>query len=142
MKVEKSCGAVVFTELNGQRKYAIICSSEGFYGFPKGHMEANETEEQTALREIKEETNLDVTLLDNFRTTTQHTFVKNGEERLKKITYFIGHYDNQKFAKQEDEISDISLMDYEEAIGKIQFDDTKGVLKEAEEYLNKLKKNT
>ena len=137
MIVEKSCGAVVFTEINGKRKYAIICSSEGFYGFPKGHMEPNETEEETALREIKEETNLDVKILKNFRTTTQHTFFKNGEERLKKITYFIGKYDNQTFSKQEDEISGISLMDFEEALRKIQFDDTKGVLKEAEDYLNK-----
>lgn len=137
MKVEKSCGAVVFTNVDGKRKYALICSTEGFYGFPKGHMEPKETEEETALREIKEETNLEVKLLEGFRTTTQHTFVKNGEEKLKKITYFIGQYENQEAKKQEDEVSDIVLLEYKDAFEKISFDDTRGVLKEVEDYLNK-----
>ena len=136
MKVEKSCGAVVFTKINGKRKYALICSPEGFYGLPKGHMEENETEQETAIREIKEETNLNVKLIDGFRTTTQHTFTKNGEERLKKITYFIGEYNNQDYKKQDDEVTDIVLLDYDKAFEKISFDDTRNVLKKAEEYLN------
>lgn len=44
MIIEKSCGAVVFTKVNECIKYIIIQSKEGFYGFPKGHAEENETE--------------------------------------------------------------------------------------------------
>ena len=58
---EKSCGAVVFTRLNGEIKYVIIQSLAGYYGFPKGHMEAGESEKQTALREVYEETGLTLT---------------------------------------------------------------------------------
>lgn len=54
MKFEKSCGAIVFTRQNGEIEYVIIQSLEGWYGFPKGHMEQNETEIETALREVRE----------------------------------------------------------------------------------------
>ena len=55
MKLEKSCGAVVYTLKNGKPQYVIVQSLEGFYGFPKGHIENNETEKETAIREIYEE---------------------------------------------------------------------------------------
>ena len=60
MTIEKSCGAVVFTRDHGLVQYLIIQSKEGFYGFPKGHIEPGEQEEETALREIWEETGLTV----------------------------------------------------------------------------------
>ena len=63
MKYEKSCGAIV---LDGG-KILVIQQAEGHWGFPKGHVEAGETEVQTAIREIKEETNYDVEVNENFR---------------------------------------------------------------------------
>ena len=72
MADEISCGAIVFTNENNVRKYVIIRGVgmyQGFCGFPKGHMEAGETERETALREVKEETGLDVVLYDDFRMT-------------------------------------------------------------------------
>ena len=74
MKTEKSCGAVVFTRENGSIKYVIIESKSGVFGFPKGHIEKGETEEQTALREILEETSLSVTPVDDFRLEESYTF--------------------------------------------------------------------
>ena len=116
MKTEYSCGAVVYTIINGKRKYVIISNMEGIYSFPKGHIEEGETEIETAIREIKEETNLDVTLLDGFKTISSYTFMKKGEERLKHVTYFIGYYESQEFKPQEGEVSKIDLMEYEEAM--------------------------
>ena len=46
MKTEKSCGAVVFIHENGMIQYVIIRSTEGYYGFPKGHMEHGESEKK------------------------------------------------------------------------------------------------
>ena len=54
MKYEKSCGAVVYTKINDTIKYVLVQQLEGFWGFPKGHIEGNETEEENALREIYE----------------------------------------------------------------------------------------
>lgn len=47
MTYEKSCGAVVFTRINHEIRYVLVQQLEGFHGFPKGHMEEGETEEQT-----------------------------------------------------------------------------------------------
>ena len=58
MKYEKSCGCLVVN----QGKVLMIQHNEGHWDFPKGHMEVGESEEDTALREVKEETNINVVL--------------------------------------------------------------------------------
>ena len=59
MKFEKSCGAIVLDE----NKVLVVTHQAGHTDFPKGHMEGNEIEEETAIREVKEETNIDIELL-------------------------------------------------------------------------------
>ncbi len=135
MITEKSCGAVVFTKESGHIKYVIIRSKEGFYGFPKGHMEGMETEIQTALREVAEETGLSVDIVGGFRTEDSHPFNRNGETRLKHITYFLAEYANQTPVAQETELSSIDLMDFDTAISALQFDSTKRILAEAHAFL-------
>ena len=44
MEHEKSCGAVVFTRSRGDLRYVLIQQKKGLWGFPKGHVEAGETE--------------------------------------------------------------------------------------------------
>lgn len=133
MEIEYSCGAVVYTVINGKRKYVIITNKKGIYGFPKGHMEKGENEKQTALREIKEETNLDVNILDDFKAS--ETIIKD-EKRIKHITYFLASYEDQKLKPKEDEVSSIKLISYDEAIKSFQFDSRKEVLRQAESFLN------
>ena len=72
MKCEHSCGAVIFTREGGGIRYVIIESIEGIFGFPKGHMEAGETETQTALRELLEETGLRAELIPGERTVLEY----------------------------------------------------------------------
>lgn len=133
--LERSCGAVVFTRQSGGIKYVIIRSKEGFYGFPKGHMEADETEEETALREIKEETGLSVSLINGFRTEDTHPFLKKAQEKIKHITYFLAEFSNQTPVAQEAELSGIFLMDYGTAMAAFQFESSKRILTEAHTFL-------
>lgn len=137
MKTKKSCGAVVFTKENGNIKYVIIQSKGGFFGFPKGHMEGFETEKETALREIKEETGLTVFMLDGFRTEDSHPYVHNGETRMKHIVYFLAEFSHQNPLVQETELNAIHLMDYETAMSSFQFESSKRILSEAHEYLTR-----
>ncbi len=135
MITEKSCGAVVFTKENGHIKYVIIRSKEGFYGFPKGHMEGTETEIQTALREVAEETGLSVDIVGRFRTEDSYPFHRNGETRRKHIVYFLAEYSDQTLRAQETELSSIDLMDFDTAISAFQFDSSKRILAEAHAFL-------
>ena len=136
MKIEKSCGAVVFTQEERVVKYVIIRSPEGFCGYPKGHMEAGETEEQTALREIKEETGLSVTLLSGFRTEDSHALVREGRPDVTKhIVYFLAEYDGQALHAQAGEVSAIALMTFDEAMAAFQFESSRRILREAAAYI-------
>ena len=52
----KSCGVLVYRDENGVREYLLALQMGDNWSIPKGHMEAGETEEETALRELFEET--------------------------------------------------------------------------------------
>ena len=136
MSYEYSCGAVVFTRADGCVRYVVIRSLEGVYGFPKGHMEPGETEEQTALREIREEVGLSVRLIPGFRTVEEHPIPKKPGV-IKRVTYFLAEYEGQAITPQPEELMGAELMEYEEAMGAFQYENNKAVLREAREFLKK-----
>ena len=134
MTYEKSCGAVVFAKIDGTIKYILVQSLEGFWGFPKGHLEKDETEEQTALREIYEEVHLKVDLIKGFRTIDEHT-IPNKENVIKSIVYFCAEYKNQDAIPQDTELASVVSVTYEEALKLFQFESSKRILKEANDFL-------
>lgn len=134
MTYEVSCGAVVFTRIDGEIKYVIIKSTEGFYGFPKGHVEPGETEEETALREILEETGLRVTILPGFRTIDEHGLPKKPDV-IKRIIYFAAKYSGQEIHYQEEELSEAELMGFDEAMSAFQFESSRRILQEVNDFL-------
>lgn len=134
MFYEKSCGAVVFTRINSKIKYLLIKNLSGIYGFPKGHVEDKETEEETALREVFEEVGLSVKLVPNFRSYDEY-FILEKENTIKQIVYFLGEYGDQKFTYQKEELSDALLVDYHTAMTLFQFESSKRILTEANEFL-------
>ena len=133
---EYSCGAVVFTRAGGKTRYVIVRSLEGIYGFPKGHMEPGETEEQTALREIREEVGLNVRLIPGFRTEEEHPLPKKPGV-IKRVTYFLAEYEDQPLRPQEEELMDAALMEYGEAMAAFQYERNGTILKEARAFLEK-----
>lgn len=134
MIYEKSCGAVVFTRMNNEIQYLLIRNLTGIYGFPKGHVEQGETEEQTALREVFEEVGLAVKLVSGFRSEDEHP-IPQKENTMKQIIYFLGEYSNQEFTYQIEELTDALLTDYETAMTLFQFDSSKRILTEANNFL-------
>lgn len=135
MQYEKSCGAVVFTRANGEIRYVLAQNLEGYYGFPKGHMEPGETETQTALREIREEVGLQPRLLDGFRTCDEHPIpAKPGV--MKQVVYFLAEYENQEISFQKEELLSAPLVSFEEAMELFVFESSKRILKEARDFLN------
>ena len=87
MRQEKSCGAVVFTRIHGEIRYLLAQSRAGIYGFPKGHVEENETEQETALREIWEEVHIRPSFLDGFRMTEAYPLPKKGNMLKESVDF-------------------------------------------------------
>ena len=90
MLEEKSCGAVVFTLINGQRHYVIVRQLDGHHGFPKGHVEGEETELMTAGREIKEETGLEPEFIKGFRYVDEYLLPHNNNIKKTGSLFFSG----------------------------------------------------
>ena len=134
---EKSCGAVVFTREDGTIRYVIVQQRSGMHCFPKGHVENNETEEQTALREIWEETGLRPTIIPGFRETETYE-VRKKPGTLKDVIYFLAEYADQSIELPvTDEIHEISLCSYEEALNLLEMESRKTILTKANEFLTK-----
>ena len=137
MTYEKSCGAILFRNLNGKREYLLVLNKKGnvrgHWGFPKGHTEENESEYDTAKREIFEETGIETqAFLDGFREMVTY-FPKPGI--IKDVIYFLSEVKNSSISLQESEIADFKWLSYEDAGKLVSFN--KGLLDKAEEYLNR-----
>ena len=64
----------------------VIKRDKGFWEFPKGHAERGESRLEAALRELKEETHLDlVHLLDEEPLCIHYSY----QDRLKRVYYFL-----------------------------------------------------
>ncbi len=135
MNKEKSCGAIIYKKINNQITYLLIRSKTGHHwSYPKGHVEGKETEIETALREIKEETNLEPVLDPNFRLMVTYS-PKIGV--LKDVIYFIGQVsENQKVTVQDEEVISYKWLSYGEALKMVTHENEKNVLIEANKYLH------
>ena len=132
---EKSCGAIVYKKEDNILYFLLVYQSNGHYSFPKGHVEALETEEETAIREIKEETNLDVSIDTNFREVTTYFLEEKGV--YKDAVYFLALPNTNNLKKQEGEILDCSWNTYDEVLKKLEFDNMKQIFIKAVNYINK-----
>ena len=136
MKFEKCCGCIILNE----GKVLLVKHNVGHWGFPKGHMEKDETELQTAIREIKEETNLDVEIQEEKRYIDEYY---SSEDTFKQVVYFLATCKNMNTQKQEEEIAQIEWVPIEEAGNKIIYENTKELFKQVleENHLNRQNEN-
>lgn len=135
-KLERSCGAVVFTRKAGLIQFVIIRSLAGRYGFPKGHMEPGETEEQTALREIREEVGLRPRLIPGFRTEDEFLLPQKPGTR-KRVVYFLAEYEGQPLRPLRTELRSATLMPYALAMEALEFESIRRILTQANEFLSR-----
>ncbi len=91
MRYEESFGVVPLRKHDKNWEVFLIQHTKGLYwGFPKGHKEFEETPQQAAFRELKEETNLDcVRCLQDAPLKESYQFIAKGEKVSKSVWYFI-----------------------------------------------------
>lgn len=135
MRLEKSCGAVIYRDYNGTVEFLTVRSKAfGHWGFPKGHVEEGETEEETAKREVLEETGLEINICSDFRTSIEYS-----PKRVvyKEVIFFIGKPIGENVTIQEEEIADFRWLDYENMLVLITYENEKKALREAMAFLKR-----
>lgn len=126
---EKSCGAIVYRRFHGNTEILLIKHvNSGHWSFPKGHVEEGESEEETALREIKEETGVDVLLDTSFRETVSYSPKKDTQ---KLVVYFIAKAKGYDFTPQEEEISEIRWIDISYAGAVLTYENDRAIVNKA-----------
>jgi 8-oxo-dGTP pyrophosphatase MutT (NUDIX family) len=135
MLVEKSAGAVVFRKENGIKflllKYKF--KSE-YWDFPRGNIEKGEKAEDTAKREIEEETGIkDLKFLKNFKQKVKWFYRRENKLISKEVIYFLAQTDEKEVRISEENVG-YEWLSYEEALSKLKPTSQK-VLKEAMKFL-------
>ena len=131
---ENSCGAIVFNE--NTEKILLVKMHNGNWGFPKGHIENNETKEETAIREVQEETNVNIKIIPNFEREIK--YIPN-EKTIKKVTIFAGITQDEEVKIDTFEIEDFRWCTYEEALKLVTYKLQKDVLEKARKVFLKSK---
>lgn len=132
-KEEKSCGAVVWRTKDGRREYLLARHNGGHWSFPKGHVEADETERETAAREIREETGLTAEIDTGFRQVVTFS-PKPGV--IKDVVFFAATPTGGMEHPQESEIAQLGWFPFAEAGEQITYATDQEILRSAEAYLD------
>ena len=137
MNYEKSCGAIVYRKFHGNTEILLIRHiKSGYWSFPKGHVEGDETEEETARREIKEETNIDVLIDTGFRETVSFS---PRRDTTKTVVYFVAKALNNDTKPQAEEIAEIRWVEIGQAISHLTYDNDKLVVSRAKAFIALMK---
>lgn len=136
MKKDESFGVIPLSKEKGHWEVFVIQHHRsGYWGFPKGHAEPNETAQEAAFRELKEETNLElIELLQKEPLKEQYTFILNRRRVFKQVLYFIAIVGGE-IKLQKGEIHDGTWLPFPQAIDRVTHQEGKTLLTLVEKVL-------
>ena len=130
---EHSCGAIVYRKINDEFRYLVIKNKRSaHWSFPKGHVEMGETLEDTAKREVFEETGMHIDIIPGFMTTSEY-MIQNIVE--KTVNIFVASTKDTKTIIQESEIEDYAWLAFDNSVKRLKFENDRKILLDARAFL-------
>ena len=125
---------MVYRKHHGNTEILLIKHvRSGCWSFPKGHMEQGEDEIQTAIREIKEETNIDVSIDD---ASFREVVVFNPRRDItQEVVYFLARAVSFECERQEEEISDVRWVEIGQTSAFLSYDNDRLLINKAKAFL-------
>jgi bis(5'-nucleosidyl)-tetraphosphatase len=139
MEHEKSCGAVIFRVVNGT-EYLLLHYEAGHWDFVKGHVEQEESEQETVRREILEETGLkNHRFLSDFREPINYFYRRRGKTVFKEVIFYLVEALGAEEVKISGEHVGYKWLPYPQALERLTYKNAKDTLRKAEAHLQHAK---
>lgn len=143
MKIEKSAGFIIYRIKKDKifyllLKYSAAQGEKEYWGFSKGHLEAEEDFQETAIRELYEETGIqksEISINPSFKRWIKYFFKKDKQTVFKLVVYFLAETKKESI-KLSAEHLDYKWASYREAKKLISFSNTKEVLRSVHDTIS------
>lgn len=142
MLKDKSIGIIPFFLDRKSYKFLVIQQVLGDWIFPKGHSIFEETDDQTALRELYEETNIDkCAIINGFKYVLKYSFEKQGEKTEKEVVFFLGLVKDidaltkTSIKNSKGEVINLKWLSYKSTLEQLTHKSQRKMLRKAFEYL-------
>lgn len=138
MSKEQSYGIIPLRQEHGQWMVLLVCHRAGHWSFPKGHADGKETPQETAKRELQEETGLHLSrFLSSTPLLESYSFSHQQRKVEKTVSYFLAEV-NGKVKLQEEEISNSRWVEIDQAQSYVTFNEGKQLCAKVRELLKPL----
>jgi 8-oxo-dGTP pyrophosphatase MutT (NUDIX family) len=135
MQLQFSAGIIVYYPSTKGRYYLVLQAASGYWGFAKGKIEKGESKKDAALRELKEESNLDSTIIDGFEHLLNYFFRdRNGQMIKKTVYFFVGEAKDNSVTLSQEHISYQWLL-FQDAVQQVTYPNDRDVLIKADGFL-------
>lgn len=137
MAKERSYGAVVVRR-NTDIQYLILQYGGGHWDLVKGHGMRGESEEETVLRELEEETGITrATFIPGFREEVHYFFQRRGHTVYKEVVYYLIETPEEEVTLSDEHVA-YRWLPHDEALQAITFGNSRRVVDGAHEHLTAL----
>lgn len=145
MTTERRVCVVVCKEMDGFYRYAVLKRTKNWDGWelPKGHIEGDDSPEETVYRELQEETGIDrddVVRVEPLDRTLEWTYERDGEERKAVCDCFLVEVADDVFISvdqnPDDEHAKGHFLNFRDARDILTYDNQRDLLIHAHEQLS------
>jgi 8-oxo-dGTP pyrophosphatase MutT (NUDIX family) len=130
MKREFSAGGVVIRRFQGRSFAAAVAPRSGVLALPKGHPDGDETMQQAAAREVREETGLVGELVEKL-DDVRYWYTRGGERVLKVVSFYLFRYRSGRIADHDDEIEHVEWIPLDELPERLSYPGEREVARKA-----------
>lgn len=135
----QAAGVIVYRHNNDILEFLLVQHRHGHWEFPKGKLDAGETEQQAAIRELAEEAGITAQLDDGFHETISYTFFDwyTNQHVDKQVHFFVGHIADDQTITISIEHTDCIWLTYEQAHTYLTHRESQQLLEKAYTFLKK-----
>ncbi len=120
---------------NIEVKYLLLHYAAGHWDFVKGNVEPNESERDTVIRELQEETGIaNAQFIEDFKEKIDYFYRRQGATIHKEVIFFLIETHTEKVKLSYEHVGH-TWLDYQNAMKRLTFKNAKDVLQKAHELL-------